>query len=87
MEAVGWGGGGFAALGRRVLFGAVGDPEEVVELLRMARIGVVGAFVLVLDFGAGGLHAFSCFSRGVPRGAVDRAGSRFWEGGIGEGQR
>jgi hypothetical protein len=69
------------------LFSAVGDPEEVIEFLRVARVGVIGAFMLVLDVGAGGLHAFSCFACGVGGAAVDRASGSFWKGGGGEGQR
>ena len=71
-----------ASLGEGLgLFGAVGDPEEVIKLLRVARVGVVGAFVLVLDVGAGGLHALSCFAGGVGGAAVDGASGSFGEGG------
>jgi hypothetical protein len=53
------------------LFGAVGDPEDVIKLLWMARVGVVGAFVLILDVGAGGLHCRPLFSCCVGGAAVD----------------
>ena len=67
------------------LFGAVGDPEEVVEFLGMARVGVVGAFVLVFDVGAGGLHALARFAGGVASAAVDGASGGLGEVGGGEG--
>ena len=62
------------------LFAAVGDPEDVVELLRVARVGVVGAFVFVFDIGAGGLHGLSCFAGGVGSAAFDGATGGFWIG-------
>jgi hypothetical protein len=67
------------------LVGAVGDPEKVIELLRMARVGVIGAFVLVLDIGAGGLHGLSCFACGVGGTAVDWTTGSLWKGPGGEG--
>lgn len=68
------------------LFGAVGDPEEVVEFLGVARVGVVGAFVFVFDVGASGLHGFSFLAGGVGGAAVDGAGGGFGKGGGGEGE-
>lgn len=69
----------------RGLFGAVGYPVEVVEFLGVARVGVVGAFVFVFDVGAGGLHSFAGFSRGVACAAVDGAAGGFGKGEGGEG--
>jgi len=63
----------------------VGDPEEVIEFLRVARVGVVGAFVLVFDVGTSRLHAFSGFAGGVGGAAVDGATSGLGKGGGGEG--
>jgi hypothetical protein len=71
--------------GWRSLFGAVGDPEKVVELLGVAGVGVVGAFVLVLDVGAGGLGGFSGFTGGVAGAAVDGASGGLWKSGGCEG--
>ena len=68
------------------LFGAVGDPEEVVEFLRVSRGGVIGPFVFVFNVGAGGLHGFSGFTGGVGGAAVDGAAGGFGEIGGGEGQ-
>ena len=60
------------------LFRAVGDPEKVIEFLRMAWVGIVGALVLVLDIGAGGLHALACFAGGMIAQA-ERSGKHFDE--------
>ena len=68
------------------LFGAVGDPEEVIELLRMARVGVIGAFVLVLDLDTRGLRCRPLFSCCVGGGAVDGTSGSLWKGGGREGQ-
>ena len=68
------------------LFGAVGDPEEVIEFLGVARIGVVGAFVFVFHVDAGGLHGFSGFTGGVGGAVVDGATGGFGEIGGGEGK-
>jgi len=66
------------------LFGAVGYPVEMVEFLGVARVGIVGAFVLVLDVGAGGLHSFASFSGGVTCAAVDGAAGGFGKAGGGK---
>jgi hypothetical protein len=67
------------------LFGAMGDPEEVIELLWVARIGVIGTFVLVLDLDARGLRCRPLFSCCAGGGAVDGASGGFWKGGGCEG--
>ena len=77
---------GFGGAAGLELFGAVGDPEEVVEFLGVAGVGVIGAFVFVFDVGAGGLHAFACFPRSVARATVDGAAGGFGEGGGCEGK-
>jgi hypothetical protein len=68
------------------LFGAVRDPEEVIEFLGVARVGVVGAFVFVFNVGAGGLHSFSGFSGSVGGAVVDGAVGGFGKIRGGEGQ-
>ncbi len=70
------------------LFGAVGDPEEVVEFLGVAGVGIVGAFVFVFDVGAGGLHSLASFSGGVACAALDGAAGGFGksEGGESHGE-
>ena len=67
------------------LFGAVGDPEDVIKLLRMARVGVIGAFVLVLDLGTCGLRCRPLFSSCVGGAAIDGTTGGLWKGGVGEG--
>ena len=68
------------------LFGAVGDPENVIEFLWMPRVRVIGAFVFVLDVGAGGLHCRPLFSRCVGGAAVDGTTGRLRMGGVGESE-
>ena len=63
----------------------MGDPEEMVELMRVAGIGVIGAFVFVFNIGAGDLHAFSGFAGGVGGAAVDGTTGGFWKSGGCEG--
>jgi hypothetical protein len=64
----------------------VGDPEEVIEFLGVARVGIIGAFVFIFDVGTGGLHTLASFSGGVAYAAIDRATGSFGktEGGEGE---
>ena len=68
------------------LFGAVGDPENVIEFLWMARVRVIGAFVFVLDVGAGGLHCRPLFSCCVGGAAVDGTAGCLWISGVGESE-
>ena len=67
------------------LFGAMGDPEDVIKFLRMARVGIIGAFVLVLDLGTSGLRCRPLFSCCVGGGAVDGTTGGFWKSGGCEG--
>ena len=67
------------------LVGAVGDPEEVIEFLGVARIRIVGTFVFVFDVDAGGLHGFPGFAGGVGSAAFDGTTGGLWKGGVREG--
>ena len=64
----------------------MGDPEDVIKFLRMARVGIIGAFVLVLDLGTRGLRCRPLFSSYVGGAAVDGAAGGLWEGRVGEGK-
>ena len=69
------------------LLGAMADPENVVELLRMARVGVIRPFMFVLDVGAYGLRPRPLFSRRMRAPPVDGTTGGLRKGRVGEGER
>ena len=55
------------------LFAAVGNPEDVVEALRMRWVGVIRTLVPVFNVGTFALRAGSLFSCGACGGPVNGA--------------